>query len=856
MAIDGRERSCGVHELICARRVSPEVLVFLSTIGVFTVLTILLLLYVSSKLSVETAGDLPCLDELRSSKTEQEQACGLMAFFRSFQQNLPSVSSILDSVSSAVDDLASAVGDVTYTVSDQLAEQVTTLINKVQTEEEENSGKTEALDSRAGEQDGGGRKIKQQAPSGRCRDPEARSEERTAKSSCSPQTVARSQGKADGGRGEGRRSTQSTEESNALEEGVWCHSRKHRDNPENNPEELDGSAGGSRGHDPKETVPSSFTGRATRRGKQAGDEVCHSNSTREKPPPNSKASKDKRKNLTKEHSIESEEERGAEKTASDSKRRDEEPRPPQSGREGEDSAQEKAARDAGSGKAPHRRDRGELGSGTRNEKSRGNPGKDGDLQEPSSSEGEGGGRRKQAESAARSQAELHGKAYGWETQQKYSPQSRECAGYSSEASTEEANCIQRISRTPPPEEPQPPPYQDQHGATRKPAVHLGTRHSNRAGNTKRHSLAKHPSDGSEEEQAESPLTQHREEDPPSDSTAVVGLEDASAPGSELHLSEGYEPEPLAKYGTLDVAFDYDSGEQRLAVTVTAATDIPALRRMANVSWQVHLVLLPTKQQRAKTGVQKGPCPVFTETFKFSCVESDTIGSYAVRFRLYSVRRMRKERVMGEKVFYLTKLNLQGKMSVPVALDPGCTLTGCGSVRSLSYSDGAASYRSAEQDSRPEILLGLVYSSTTGRLSVEIIKGSHFRTAPDKPPNGFFCCLKHLIGGQLYIVPDTYVKLTMMNSMGQEMSRCKTSTCRGQPDPTYKETFVFQVALFQLSEVTLLLSVYSRRGVRRRDRVGWLSLGLNSSGAVETSHWAQMKQAEGQQVCRWHTLLGS
>lgn len=60
-----------------------------------------------------------------------------MAFFKSFQNNLPSVniSSILDSVSSRVDDLANAVSDVTYAVSDQLTEQVTTIISKVQEEE-------------------------------------------------------------------------------------------------------------------------------------------------------------------------------------------------------------------------------------------------------------------------------------------------------------------------------------------------------------------------------------------------------------------------------------------------------------------------------------------------------------------------------------------------------------------------------------------------------------------------------------------------------------------------------------------------------------------------------------------------
>lgn len=112
----------------------------------------------------------------------------------------------------------------------------------------------------------------------------------------------------------------------------------------------------------------------------------------------------------------------------------------------------------------------------------------------------------------------------------------------------------------------------------------------------------------------------------------------------------------------------------MAVTVTAATDIPELKQTGNIAWQVHLVLLPTKKQRAKTGVQKGPCPVFTETFKFSRVEQEALGDYAVRFRLYSIRRMKKEKVLGEKVFYLTKLNLQGKIALPVTLEPGSELT--------------------------------------------------------------------------------------------------------------------------------------------------------------------------------------
>nr|XP_015212133.1 PREDICTED: synaptotagmin-14 isoform X1 [Lepisosteus oculatus] len=501
---------------------------------------------------------------------------------------------------------------------------------------------------------------------------------------------------------------------------------------------------------------------------------------------------------------------------------------------------------------------------------------DGDLRGSSSeSEDEVMGKYQEAMSrsqAARGAEARHPKGYVWETRQKYSPLSAEYDGYSSEASTEEVNCIQRMRRTPPLDELQPPPYQDEDGSPRMSCTpsDLGDAKCelSHCSDSPRHSYSKCPSEGSAGHETESYLNKGYEEDVPSDSTAVLSPEDMSARGSAAQLPKPYEPEPVAKYGTLDVVFDYDSEEQRLLVTVTAVTDIPALKRTGNISWQVHLVLLPQRKQRAKTGIQKGPCPVFTETFKFTRIESEMIGNYAVRFRLYSVRRMKREKVLGEKVFYLTKLNLQGKMSVPVTLEPCCSLTqGCDSqmsISEMSCSETASSFQSAGQGSMPEILVGLIYNATTGRLSVEVIKGSHFKNlAANRPPtsqpllsDGLFCCLKHLIGGQVYIIRDTYVKLTLLNSMGQEMSKCKTSICRGQPNPIYKETFIFQVALFQLSDVTLILSVYNKRSMKRKEMIGWISLGLNSSGEEELSHWTEMKESKGHQVCRWHSLLES
>ncbi|CAH6789687.1 Syt14 [Phodopus roborovskii] len=364
------------------------------------------------------------------------------------------------------------------------------------------------------------------------------------------------------------------------------------------------------------------------------------------------------------------------------------------------------------------------------------------------------------------------------------------------------NCIQRMRRTPPLDELQPPPYQDDSGSPHLSCtpseIGDGKCEISHCSNSPRCSFNKCPSEGSTGHEAESFHNKGYEDDVPSDSTAVLSPEDMSAQGSSSQLPKPFDPEPEAKYGTLDVTFDYDSQRQKLLVTVTAVTDIPTYNRTGGNSWQVHLVLLPIKKQRAKTSIQRGPCPVFTETFRFNHVESEMIGNYAVRFRLYGVHRMKKEKIVGEKIFYLTKLNLQGKMSLPVILEP-------------SYN--------------PSV-------------------------------NGLFCCLKHLIGGQVYIIRDTYVKLTLLNSMGQEMSKCKTSTRRGQPNPVYKETFVFQVALFQLSDVTLILSVYNKRSMKRKEMIGWISLGLNSSGEEELRHWTAMKESKGQQVCRWHALLES
>ncbi|KAI2657921.1 Synaptotagmin-14 [Labeo rohita] len=669
-----------------------------------------------------------------------------MAFFKSFQQHLPSMSTMLESVSEKVDDLAYALSDVTFTVSGELAEHVNTIIHKVQAEElkrmrRKEAEEKEAVARQAQERDPflGRTEIQTQAASGLVKDPE-------------PQTTSNETGSV--------LSTETFSAENDLSQAPDTLKEKFKaQNGADSPSVLQ-----QNGSCVKER-----TGSIKLKTSRSPADGCE------------------------------------EKNSSNSER----------------PAEDKSYVNADYHCSSSDSDDEVIGQ----------------YQEAvTRSQGLRGG------SAVTNPR--HQKGYGWDTRQKYCPLAAEYDGYSSEASADDVNCIQRMRRTPPLDELQPPPYQDEDGSPRMSCTpsDLGDAKCDlsHGSESPRHSYGKCPSEVSGAQETESFLNKGYEEDVPSDSTAVLSPEDLSARGSAAQLPKGYDPEPLAQYGTLDVIFDYDSSDQRLSVTITALTDIPSLKRTGNISWQVHLVLLPTKKQRAKTIIQRGPCPVFTETFHFSHIESEMIGNYAVRFRLYSIRRMKKEKALGEKTVCVS----QGSDSQA-------------SVSDVSCSETASSFPSAGQGSAPEILLGLVYNATTGRLSVEVIKGSHFKNlAANKPPNGLFCCLKHLIGGQVYIIRDTYVKLTLLNSMGQEMSKCKTSICRGQPNPTYKETFVFQVALFQLSDVTLILSVYNKRSMKRKEMIGWISLGLNSSGEEELTHWTQMKESKGQQVCRWHSLLES
>jgi len=98
-----------------------------------------------------------------------------------------------------------------------------------------------------------------------------------------------------------------------------------------------------------------------------------------------------------------------------------------------------------------------------------------------------------------------------------------------------------------------------------------------------------------------------------------------------------------------------------------------------------------------------------------------------------------------------------------------------------------------------------------------------------------------------------------------MASSKTTRRKNHPNPIYNEKFFFQVASFQLDQVSLMISVYHypSSAIRRKKLFGWISLGKNSSSECEEDHWREMcyvtsqqAQEEEGEVTRWHTLVDS
>lgn len=74
------------------------------------------------------------------------------------------------------------------------------------------------------------------------------------------------------------------------------------------------------------------------------------------------------------------------------------------------------------------------------------------------------------------------------------------------------------------------------------------------------------------------------------------------------------------------------------------------------------------------------------------------------------------------------------------------------------------------------------------------------------------------------------------------------------DPEYNESFMYEISEKDLQLVTLTIEVITiSKARKKKEMIGWFSLGKNFSGQEEIRHWNDMIQEKEQTISCWHTL---
>ncbi|XP_065661192.1 synaptotagmin-16 isoform X3 [Hydra vulgaris] len=334
-------------------------------------------------------------------------------------------------------------------------------------------------------------------------------------------------------------------------------------------------------------------------------------------------------------------------------------------------------------------------------------------------------------------------------------------------------------------------------------------------------------------------------------------EDASTYSDQMNARSSFRQDDAYKHGgKIFLDFNYSPSTQQMVIIVIKAADIPSRARGGSSAVQVRLVLLPAKHHRFKTKVRPAANPVFNETFIFQRIDQFIINQSSLRLRIYGQERYNQGRVIGELVIPLKELELlaqkpEDERRMWKTLKPK-TLTSSDSLFDVSDTNSVTSFGSQLgsnpslyggsgttntgcHGNTPELLISLCYTSLTGRLTVEVLKATNLKVI------------------QLQRAPDTYVKVSMFNAIGHQLAKSKTSIRRSMYDPDYKETFVFQIIEFDLSSVSLMFSIIVIKKMRRKEILGWFSLGKDNTSEDELKHWREMLHEKGKPVRRWHVL---
>ncbi|VDL40313.1 unnamed protein product [Hymenolepis diminuta] len=334
-----------------------------------------------------------------------------------------------------------------------------------------------------------------------------------------------------------------------------------------------------------------------------------------------------------------------------------------------------------------------------------------------------------------------------------------------------------------------------------------------------------------------------------------------------------------------VKMNYKSSE--LVIQIKNVENAPGEENAGSQAYQVRLALIGLKKKkRWHSHIVPAPNPVFNEEAVFKGITSDELAKMALRMRLYSCTKHRRNFIFAESTVSFTALNLRaGEADIPFALvskvghesvvdsesdigDDTMSNSRFGSPLSIhsriSRRSSTRSHRSGSRHQRPpsassvasrkantntmpeletarrvaadreanwpELLCGLAYNNTTKRLSISVLRAN-----------------------RLKIPEEVYVSLTLVSETGEEITSSHTHDVHLAVNTEFGEKFAFDMNSLSPREVTLFVRVFQKHHIHKHESLGWFAIGAKNNGEEERSHWNEMLQAQGKEISRWHVL---
>jgi len=104
---------------------------------------------------------------------------------------------------------------------------------------------------------------------------------------------------------------------------------------------------------------------------------------------------------------------------------------------------------------------------------------------------------------------------------------------------------------------------------------------------------------------------------------------------------------------------------------------------------------------------------------------------------------------------------------------------------------------------------------------------------------------------LLVCSDPYVKIWLLHD-GKKIEKQKTQTKQRTTEPSFNESFVFNVACERIRRTALSISVMDHDHIGSNELIGRVMVG-SRSGPNEMRHWNEMLARPRIPVERWHIL---